>query len=142
MPLYLTITGLAAAALLSLFFASLTYSLREFSRARLAEFLGRNDGDHWYETLTEHTADLAFVTAVCRQFSNLLIFVLVFSLLEHTAIGRLARYAITIAGAGSIAVFFSVALPHAIARYAGAEVVGFLRRCCMRCGLFFRRWPR
>jgi putative hemolysin len=117
--------AVAVASLLSLFFSTITYSLREFSRPRLAEFLGKHNGDHWYETITDHTSDLTFVTAVCRQFANILIFVLVFAALEQTYYGKLVRYGLTVAGAGIIAVFCSIAIPHAVARYVAAEVVGF-----------------
>ncbi|MDP9175395.1 MAG: hemolysin family protein [Planctomycetota bacterium] len=121
---YLTIGGVVAAALLSLIFSSLTYSLREYSRARLAEFLGKRDWDHWFESITDHTPDLTFLTAVCRQFCNILMFVLVFSAFEYTSYGRLARYGMTMVVAAIIAVFCSIAVPHAAAKYAGAEVVG------------------
>jgi putative hemolysin len=125
MKLYLTIAAAFAASLLSLFFSSLTYSLREYSRARLAEILGRRDGDHWFESITDHTSDLTFVTAVCRQFANILIFVLVFSSFEQTSYSTTVRYGMTVIVAGIITVFCSISIPHAAARYAAAEIVGF-----------------
>ncbi|MGD0141484.1 MAG: hemolysin family protein [Tepidisphaeraceae bacterium] len=125
MPLYLTIGGVALASLLSCFFSTLSYSLREFSRVRLAEFLGRRDADRWFEPLTENTADLTFLTAIFRQFSNILIWVLVFASFEQTHYGALVRYTLTVLVAGVIAVFVAVTIPHAAARYAGAEIVGF-----------------
>ena len=73
MPLYLTIGGVVLASVLSFFFSTMTYSLREFSHARLADFLGHRDADRWYDTITENTPDLVFLTAVFRQFSNILI---------------------------------------------------------------------
>ncbi|MGA2439698.1 MAG: hemolysin family protein [Tepidisphaeraceae bacterium] len=125
MPLYLTVVGVAFASLLSLFFSTATYSLREYSRVRLAEFLGRRDADRWFEPLTENTSDLAFLTAIFRQFSNILIWVLVFASFEQTRYGALVRYTLTVLVAGVIAVFVAVTIPHAAARYAGAEIVGF-----------------
>ena len=125
MPLFLTIGGVVLASLLSLFFSSMTYSLREYSRPRLAEFLGRRDSDKWYESITEHTPDLTFLTAIFRQFSNILIWVLVFASFEQTEYSPLIRYAMTVIVAGIIAVFIAVTIPHAAARYAGAELVGF-----------------
>ncbi|MGD0390229.1 MAG: hemolysin family protein [Tepidisphaeraceae bacterium] len=125
MPLYLTIGGVALASLLSLFFSAVTYSLRAYSRVRLAEFLGRHDADRWFEPVTENTSDLTFLTAIFRQFSNILIWVLVFASFEQTRYGALVRYTLTVFVAGVIAVFVAVTIPHAAARYAGAEIVGF-----------------
>src|ERR1700689_3770757 len=104
MPLFLTIGGVVLASLLSLFFSSMTYSLREYSRPRLAEFLGRRDSDKWYESITENTPDLTFLTAIFRQFSNILIWVLVFASFEQTDYSPLIRYAMTVIVAGIIAV--------------------------------------
>jgi putative hemolysin len=124
--LYLTIGGVALAALLSLLFSSLTYALREFSRQRLAEFLGRRNADHWFELLTEDTGDLVFLTAVGRQFSNILMWILVFASFEQTSLHAWVRYGMTIIAATVIAVFCSIALPHAGAKYAAAEIIGYL----------------
>ncbi|HEX4055292.1 MAG TPA: hemolysin family protein [Tepidisphaeraceae bacterium] len=125
MPLYLTIGGVALASLLSLFFSSITYSLREYSRAGFAEYLGRRDADRWFDAITEHTPDLIFITAVFRQFANILVWVLVFASFEQTSYSAVFRYAMTIVVAGVIAVFLAVTIPHAAARYAAAELVGF-----------------
>ncbi|MGA2584838.1 MAG: hemolysin family protein [Tepidisphaeraceae bacterium] len=121
---YLLIAGIAAAALLSLFFSCLTYSLREFSRARLADFLGKHDGDKWFDTVTDNVKDLTFVTAVLRQFSNIIIWVMVFAGFELSRSDNLLRWGLTILLVGVIAMFCSVAIPGAAARYAAAEIVG------------------
>ncbi len=125
MPLYLTIGGVVLASLLSLFFSSMTYSLREYSRTRLAEFLGRHDADRWFESVTEHTPDLIFITAILRQLSNILLLALVFALFEQLSYHVVSRYAMTIIFTAVIAVFLSVTIPHAAAKYAAAELVGF-----------------
>jgi putative hemolysin len=125
MHLYLVIAGAALASLLSFFFSTMTYSLREYSRGRLAEFLGRRDADQWFEPITEHTPDLIFLTAVFRQLSNILIWVLVFASFEQTQYSPIIRYAMTVIVAGIIAIFFAITIPHAAAKYSGAELVGF-----------------
>jgi len=125
MRLYLTVGGVALASLLSFFFSTVSYSLREYSRVRLAEFLGRRDADRWFEPITENTADLVFLTAIFRQFANILIWVLVFASFEQTRYGALVRYTLTVLVAGVIAVFVAVTIPHAAAKYASAEIVGF-----------------
>jgi putative hemolysin len=125
MILYLFAAAAALAASLSLLFSSLTYSLREFSRQRLAEFLGKCNGDHWFEVITEYTGDLTFLTAIGRQFSNILMWVMVFAAFEETAYNRIERYAMTVLVAGIIAVICSILIPHAAAKYGGAEIVGY-----------------
>ena len=128
MKLYLTMAGIAVASLLSLLFSSLTYSLREFSRDRFAEYLGKHDADRWFEPITEHAGDMAFLTAVARQLCNITMFVLTFAAFEQTSLDPVLRYGLTILVAAIIAIFFSIALPHAGARYAAAEMIGYFRR--------------
>ena len=137
MRLYLTIAGAALASLLSLFFSALTYSLRTYSRVRLAEFLGRRDADRWFEPLTEKTSDLMFLTAVFRQFFNVLIWVLVFAAFEQTHYSAWVRYPLTIIIATVIAIFVAVTIPHAAARYAGAEIVAFFAPVLVVLGAVF-----
>jgi putative hemolysin len=124
MTLYLTIAGVAVAALFSFFFSAVTYSLREFSRQRLADFLGRHNGDRWFEPITEHVSELAFLTAVCRQLANITTWILIFSAFEQTNFSSLVRYPMTALFAAILTIFFSVAVPLAAARYAPAEIVG------------------
>ena len=125
MILYLTVAGAIVASFLSLLFSSLTYSLRQYSCARLAEYLGKRNRDHWFDPITENTPDLDFLTAVFRQFSNILIWVLVFGAFEQTQYNPLFRYAMTIIVAGVIAIFASITIPHAVAKYAGSELIGY-----------------
>jgi putative hemolysin len=124
MSLYLTIAGIALASFLSLLFSSVTYSLREFSRQRLAEFLGTRNGDRWFEPIVDHTADLVFLAAVGRQLCNITVWVLTFAAFEQTTRSLPIRYGLTIVVAAVIAVFCSIAVPHAAARYASAQIVG------------------
>jgi putative hemolysin len=137
MTLYLSIAGAVAASLLSLIFSSLTYSLREYSRGRLAEYLGRHDGDHWFEPITDHTSDLIFITAVGRQLCNIVMWVLVFASFEQTGYGALLRYSLTVVVASVIAIFCSITLPHAGARYAAAEIVGHFAPMLRFLGVIF-----
>jgi CBS domain containing-hemolysin-like protein len=125
MPIYLTLCGAAAAAFLSLFFSTQLYALREFSRSRLADFLGRHNGDRWFESITENTADLVYITAIFRQLSNIMVWVMVFATFERTTLGSLPRYALTVLVAGIMVIFVSINVPHAAARYAATEVVGY-----------------
>jgi putative hemolysin len=120
--LYLSIGGAILASLLSLLFATLMYSLREFSRPRFAELLGKRNADKWFDPVTEHTADLVYLCALARQFCNILVWITVFATFEQLQNGWL-RYAETVIVAGVIAVFCSITIPHAAARYSASEIV-------------------
>jgi putative hemolysin len=137
MTLYLSIGGVVIASLLSMVFSALTYSLREYSRASLAEYLGRHDGDRWFEPITEKTPDLIFITAVGRQICNILMWVLTFAAFEQTSYSALLRYSLTILVAGVIAIFCSISLPHAGSRYAAAQIVGFFAPLLRVLGVMF-----
>jgi putative hemolysin len=125
MSVYLCLCGVAAAAVLSLFFSMELYALREYSRSRLAEFLGKHNGDRWFEPITENTPDLIYITAIFRQLSNIMLWLMVFATFERTSLGWQLRYGLTILVAGIIVIFVSINLPHAAARYAATEVVGY-----------------
>ena len=126
-------TGLAAVAVV---FADDVFPSGVFA-LRLAEFLGRHNGDRWFEPLTENTPDLTFLTAIFRQFSNILIWVLVFASFEQTRLNPLFRYTLTVLVAGVIAVFVAVTIPQAAARYASAEIVGFFAPVLNVLGMVF-----
>ncbi len=123
MSLYLSIGGAVLASLLSLWFATMMYSLREYSRPRLAEVLGKHNADKWFEPIIENTPDLIFLTAIARQICNILVWIAVFATFEQLQSGWL-RYAGTVVVAGVIAIFCSITIPHATSRYAAAEIVG------------------
>ena len=63
--------GVAVAA--TLLFSTLTYSLRDLSRVRLAEYLERHNATRWLEPTVDHADDLIFVTAVSRMLANTLL---------------------------------------------------------------------
>src|SRR5881392_1639629 len=71
------ILGIAVASLLSLFFSTLTYSLRDYSRPQLLDYLERHGKAKWAERTVERSNDLIITTAVGRLIANLLILVFV-----------------------------------------------------------------
>ena len=125
MSAFLSVGTLVLAAASSFLFSTLTYALRDFSRGKLADFLGRHDGDKWFETLTERTEEYVFVTAVFRQVSNILIWVSVFVGLAETGHGAAFSYGTSIVVGAVVSLFCSVALPHAIAKYAAESAIGY-----------------
>jgi putative hemolysin len=124
MPLEWAIAALVLAAAATLFFSTLTYALRDISRARLADYLQRHRRSHRLEATIEHVSELVFVTAVGRLLANTMI-VLASVWICQNAIARMATRDLAIfALAAVITLFFSVAIPQAITTYAGDAVVG------------------
>jgi CBS domain containing-hemolysin-like protein len=117
------IVCITAATVLSLFFSSLTYSLRDFSRARLTELLEKNAQLKLLESTVEHANDLIFITAVGRLVANIAVVICVLRLLHDTALHVWVQYLLTFVTAAVIHVFFSVAFPHAIARHAPESTI-------------------
>ena len=124
MSLTLTLLGLAAAALMSLLFSALTYSLRDLSRVRLGEDLTRRGKSGYLEPTLDHLGDLIFVTAAVRLFSNIFILLLALHLLDDTGFRPAVRYALAALIAGVVSMICSVAIPHALARHAADSIVG------------------
>jgi putative hemolysin len=120
---WLILTGLLGAAVASLLFSTLTYSLRELSRVRLADYLARRGRQDRLEPTMQHLGDLVFVTAVGRLFANLFIVLLALWLLDTTGYRPAARYALAAVIAGLLHLFGSVAIPNALAKHAGDALV-------------------
>lgn len=119
MPLEWGVAAMIVAAAGSLIFSTLTYSLRDMSRARLADYLARRRRSHLLEPTIEHLNELIFVTAVARMLANTLIALssvwICQAMLREFAIRDVAIFFL----AAIVTLFFSVAFPQAITRYAG-----------------------
>ena len=130
MSVYLIILCMFAAAVMSLFFSTLTYSLREFSRAKLDEQLERRGKSKYLEFTVEHSSDLVFVTAFGRLISNIMVLISVLYLAHQMGYALWLQYLLAILLTGVITLFVSVAIPHAAATHAAepiiATFVGFL----------------
>lgn len=122
---YLTLAGVVVAAVLSLVFSTLTYSLREFSRARLTEAMERRGLSDWIDLTLDRISDFVFVTAVLRLLSNILVLIAVLHLLHLAGFTELAQYALAVLIAGIITMFISVAIPHAFATHAAERIIVF-----------------
>ncbi len=70
-PLYPLVGGLAALMLLSLYASTLTYVLRAYSRARLAERLDAASERHWLDWLDRHESRLIVSASLFRLFFNI-----------------------------------------------------------------------
>lgn len=114
----LIILGICIAAILSLAFSTLTYSLRDFSRGRLESILRSAGKMRYFEMTIDHADDLIVVTAIGRLFSNILVLIGVLGLFHHTDMWLGWQYLSGVAVAGVITLFCSVALPHTLSQHA------------------------
>jgi CBS domain containing-hemolysin-like protein len=122
---YLVILCVFIAAAGSLLFGTLTYSLREFSRVKFEALLERKHQTAWLERTLSRSEDLAFVTAVVRLFSNILLLIGTLRLLAHTDLAPAVQYFIAVLSTGFVSVLLSVAIPHAISRHAPEIVIAW-----------------
>ncbi|MGA2230220.1 MAG: hemolysin family protein [Tepidisphaeraceae bacterium] len=125
MTYLLSAAALFIAALATLYFSILTYSLRDFSRAKLAEFLGRHNGDQWFESLTEKTDQHIVVTAVFRMLCNLSIWLSLLALTRDAWDDPIERYGEVIVFSALVSLVCSIALPLTIAKYAAESAIGY-----------------
>jgi len=123
MSIWLIIFLIAVSALLSLFFSTLTYSLREFSRSRLDEQLERRGKGDYLEPTVEHSSDLVFVTAFLRLLCNMGVLLSVLSLFQNLGYPGWAQYLLAVLLTGAITLFVSVAVPHAVAAHAAEPLI-------------------
>jgi CBS domain containing-hemolysin-like protein len=123
--LWLITACVLAAALGSLLFGMLTYSLREFSRAKLEASLERTGRSEWLERTLDRAPDLAFVTAIVRLFCIILLLVGFLRLTAMTDLRLSIQYLIAVLLTGFISIVLSVAIPHAVARHAAEQVIGY-----------------
>jgi putative hemolysin len=122
------ILGAALAAGLSLFFSTLTYSLRDYSRAKLEDYLERHGKSEWLERTVNLTGELIFTTAIGRMLANLMILIFVLDTLVNLHWDPWPRYAMAVLITGVISLFCSVAIPHSIARHAAEMIIGLFVR--------------
>lgn len=124
MPTAWAVATMFIAALGSLIFSTLTYSLRDLSRARLTDYLQRHHHPNLIEPVLEHLNELIFVTATVRVLANTLIALASVWLCLPLIHQMLPRDLVIFFIACAVTLVFSVALPQAITRYAGDVVVG------------------
>ncbi len=117
------LAAVLVATAMTLFFSSLTYSLRDFSKARLSDLLEKAGRLRYLEPTIEHANDLIFVTAVGRLFANILVLIGVLRLLHDRGMPLGLQYLIAVMITAGIHIVFSVAIPHAIARHAAERAI-------------------
>ncbi|MCS7032741.1 MAG: CNNM domain-containing protein, partial [Phycisphaerae bacterium] len=115
--------GALCASLLSLLFSTLTYSLRDFSRARLSDALAKRGMAHWLEPICQRANDLIVTTAIGRLLANLLILIFILEVSYNPQWSRWVHYLAAVTATSVIGMFCSVAIPHALARHAGETII-------------------
>ncbi len=123
MPAYFFIAAAAVASIASLFFATLSYALRDMSRHRLAEQMTRFGKPDLLDPTIDNAADLIFVTALARLFSNIFVLVCILRLFHDERLPLIVQYLLATLLAGIVTLFASVVIPNAAAKYAGEAVI-------------------
>ena len=123
MSISLLIAAVAAAAVMSLLFSTLTYSLRELSRAKLEVELEKRGTAQYFDPTIEHLSDLTVATAVGRLLSNILILIGVLAVLSTTDHTLGTQYLLAVVISAVLHLFFSVTIPHAISRHAAEDAI-------------------
>jgi putative hemolysin len=124
----LLLVGIVSAALISLYFSSLAYALRDFSRARLEDLLRARRKDHWLEYIVGHETDLILVAAVPRMLANTLI---VIASVQWISIWSDRPSAVWWGGfalAAVVTLLCSVAIPAALAAHLGEPLLAISAR--------------
>lgn len=126
MKLTVSLITLAIAPLLTLLLTTLTYALRDLSRVRLADALGRRGRDEMYEPTLEYAADLSFVTGAARLMCNTLVLIAMIDICRHArgnAEPDFIEYFVAAVAATLLLCVVSLALPRAIANHIGEDVI-------------------
>ena len=123
MNTWIIVAATAVAAGCSLLFSTLTYALRDFSRARLADQLEKSGKGEYLQPTLDHANDLIFVTAVGRLISNVLVLIGVLRSFHGSGYGIGVQYLFSVVITLLITLFCSVAIPHAISRHAGEKAI-------------------
>jgi CBS domain containing-hemolysin-like protein len=117
---------LIVAAVASLLLSTLSYALREVSRAKLADAVERHRRPEMLDRIYPHATDLAFLTAVGRLLANLCVLLGALHATRRQDLSEPAQYAVALLIAGAITLLVSVAIPHALSENFGAGIISRL----------------
>jgi magnesium and cobalt transporter len=142
MTFWLIIALLAFSAVASLLLATLTYSLRDYSRARLADAMDRRGRSDLLEAVVDHSDDLAFLTALGRLMFNMFVLVAILHLVKGLSDNEWIQYLLALSVTGIITMVVGVTLPHVLATQAGEGFIAFFSRWLLRLLTVFRPFSR
>jgi CBS domain containing-hemolysin-like protein len=115
------IISLLAALVLS----TLTYSLRDYSKARLEGVLISLNRAHWLEPIIRHTADLVFITACLRLLASIFALLGILRLFAETGWQIRYQYTAAVIVFTPLGLFFSVAVPSALAKHLAEPLLAY-----------------
>jgi CBS domain containing-hemolysin-like protein len=108
----------------SFFFSTLSYSLRDYSRARLGDYLAIHGKSRLLDPIVEHTHDLVFISAMGRLVMNVVILLATLRAFEGVGEHWFSQYLWATTITVVITLFCSVAIPHAISDHAAEAIIG------------------
>jgi CBS domain containing-hemolysin-like protein len=119
----LTILIVALSATVSLILATLTYSLRDFSRPRLADALDRAGRADKLDRTVDRASEYVFLTAFGRLIANMFILLGVLHQTKQWVPNEWGQYGAAILVTAVVALLFSVLVPHSLARHVGEPII-------------------
>lgn len=117
------VIGAFCASVVTMLFSTLTYALRDFSRARLTDALERRGRPDWAKPFVDSTDDFIFTTAVARLGANMMLLISMLEIVRPAPWPLWGHYLAAGAATLLIAMFCSVAIPHALAVHAGEAIL-------------------
>ncbi|HEV8378671.1 MAG TPA: hemolysin family protein [Tepidisphaeraceae bacterium] len=124
----LILAGILLSTLLTLFFSTLVYALRDYSRAKLEDYLAKYGRSELLEKTVDCSRELIFITAVCRLVANVFIVAFSLRLFEYITFRISSRYLGAIIVSTLLTFIFSTAIPTALARYVGEPMIAIFAR--------------
>jgi CBS domain containing-hemolysin-like protein len=118
-----TILGIVATALAAMMFSTVTYAVRDFSRTRLEQYLVSYRKTKWLEYTIANQHELAFVTAVGRLLTTILLVLLSLRLFHDAQERPWVQYGLAALLAAALSTVFALAMPMALARHAGESIL-------------------
>ena len=123
----------------TLFFSVNNLALRTFSRPRLQEAF-KAVGGELTDNFVEKSEQLTLACAACRLVCNVVILLLLVAIMPYwQQPAGYAHYFVAFAVAGAIFSVFSLAIPHAWAKYAGEEILARTHR--VLGVVYYLTWP-
>jgi len=119
-----SLAGLVFILAVSFFYASAYFSLRVFSRIKLEELLTRWNKLHRLDYLQEHSTNLLLICSNIRTAANIALVTTLIWITSPAQILKISTLVEAFIGSAILLMIFSVALPHAIAKYAGESFLG------------------
>jgi CBS domain containing-hemolysin-like protein len=104
---------------LSLLFSTLTFALRDISRSKLAEELGRRRRDDYFDSTLRDAHEMGFVTGSARLLANMVVLIGLIEACESLGLQFWLEYLVAMTVGVVLLVIFALALPGSLASHHG-----------------------